>query len=127
LLSDQREGRFADDEYCANELGHVLGAIEHAAQTRQWSAAIKLSRAIDRYVMLHGLWDAWGQIADQARQSARAAGDRSAEGWALHQLGTRAIGSDKAQAVDLLKQALNVRQAIGETTAAATHSTTSTC
>jgi hypothetical protein len=119
LLHDQQDGRFNDDAYCADELGHVLGAIEHAAQTQQWSAAITLSRAIDRYVMLHGLWDAWGQIADRVLQSARAAGDRSNEAWALHQLGTRAIGSDKTQAIDLLKQALNVRETIGETTAAA--------
>jgi Tol biopolymer transport system component len=119
LLRDQKDGRFAADEYCANELGHVLGAIEHAVQTQQWTAAITLSRAIDRYLTLHGLWDAWGQIADRVWQSAQAAGDRSAEAWALHQLGTRAIGSDKAQAIDLLKQALSVRQVIGETEAAA--------
>jgi Tol biopolymer transport system component len=119
LLRDQKDGRFSDDEYCADELGHVLGAIDYAAQTQQWSATITLSRAIDRYVTLHGLWDAWGQIADRVLQSARAAGDRSNEAWALHQLGTRAIGSDKTQAIDLLKQALSVRQTIGETTAAA--------
>ena len=118
LLFDQINDRFNDDAYCANELGQVLGAIDHAAQTQQWTAAITLSRAIDRYVTLHGLWDAWGQIADRALQSAQAAGDQSAEAWALHQLGTRAIGSDKAQAIDLLKQALSVRQSIGETTAA---------
>ena len=100
LLRDQRNGRFADDAYCAEELGHVLGAIEYAVQTQHWSNAITLSRAIDRYLTLHGLWDAWGQIADRVLQSARAAGDRSAEAWALHQLGTRAIGSNKAQAIE---------------------------
>jgi hypothetical protein len=119
LLIDQLNGRFGDDTFCANELGHVLGAIDHAVQTQQWTAATALSRAIDRYVTLHGLWDAWGQIADRVLQSARAVNDRSNEAWALHQLGTRAIASDKAQAIDLLKQALSVRQAIGETTAAA--------
>ncbi len=119
LLRDQRNGLFDDDAYCADELGHILGAIEYAVQTQHWSNAITLSRAIDRYLTLHGLWDAWGQIADRVLQSARAAGDRSAEAWALHQLGTRAIGSNKAQAIDLLKQALSVRHAIGETTAAA--------
>jgi hypothetical protein len=39
--------------------------------------------------------------------------------WALHQLGTRAIGSDKAQAIELLKQALGLREATGEAEAAA--------
>jgi hypothetical protein len=119
LRRDQKVGRFDNDEYCANELGHVLGAIEHAVKTQQWTAAITLGRAIDRYLTLHGLWDAWGQIADRVLQSAQAAGDRSAQAWALHQLGTRAIGSNKAQAIDLLKQALSARQAIGETEAAA--------
>ena len=119
LLSDRLEGRFDDDAYCAAELGHVLGAIDWAVQRQHWSAAITLSRAIDRYVMLHGLWNAWRQIADRVWQSARAAGDRSVEAWALHQLGTRAIGSDKAQAIDLLTQALSLRHTIGETTAAA--------
>jgi Tol biopolymer transport system component len=119
LLIDQMNGRFADDVYCANELGQVLGAIEYAAQTQHWTAAITLSRAIDRYLTLHGLWDAWGQIADRVLQSARAAGDRSAEAWALHQLGTRAIASSQTQAIELLKQALGVRKSIGETEAAA--------
>jgi hypothetical protein len=119
LLRDQRNGRFDDDAYCADELGHVLGAIEYAVQMQHWANAITLSRAIDGYVMRHGLWDAWGQIADRVLQSAKATGDRSAEAWALHQLGTRVIGSDQVQAIDLLKQALSVRQAIDETGAVA--------
>ncbi|CAG0934999.1 hypothetical protein TFLX_03823 [Thermoflexales bacterium] len=114
LLRDLRTGRFNDDTYCAEELGHVLGAIEYAMQAQRWNEAITLSRAIDRYLTLHGLWDAWRQIADRVLQSARAVGDRSAEAWALHQLGTRAIESNKAQAIDLLKQALSVRTQIGD-------------
>jgi hypothetical protein len=119
LLRDQRDGRFADDAYCAAELGNILCAIEYAVQTQHWANAITLSRAIDRYVALHGLWDAWGQIADWVLQSAQALGDQSMAAWALHQLGTRAIGSDKAQAIELLKQALGLREATGEAEAAA--------
>ncbi len=119
LLADRRAARFTDDEYCANEWGNVLGAIEYAVQQRRWNEAITLGRAIDRYLTLHGLWDAWEQIAQRVLQSARAMGDRSSEAWALHQLGTRAVGSDKAQAIDLLRQALGLRQASGDTIGAA--------
>jgi Tol biopolymer transport system component len=119
LLIDQRHGRFADDAYCADELGHILGAIDYAVQQQRWNEAITLGRAIDRYLTLHGLWDASGQIADRVLQSAQAIGDRSSAAWALHQRGTQAIGSNKAQAINLLKQALSARQALGESAAVA--------
>jgi hypothetical protein len=95
--------------YCAAELGQVLGTLEWALNRNRWNDVLALGHAIDRYLTLHGLWDAWGQVADQVLQAARANHNHSAEAWALHQLGTRAVSTDRSQAIDLLKQALHLR------------------
>ena len=73
LLSDAASGRFLDDEYCEEELGHILGAIDWAARRNREREAITLCRAIDRYLTLHGLWGAWGRVLDLGLAAARSA------------------------------------------------------
>ncbi len=119
LLDDARSHKTLDDAYCASELGNILSLIEWAANRNRWSDVIVLGRAIDRYLTLHGLWDAWQQVLNRVLQAARSSNDRSAEAWALHQLGTHATDGDVDQAKALYRQALEIRQAIGDTIAAA--------
>ncbi len=108
-------GRMTDWEFCADELGNILGAIEWAAARRNWAQVIQLSRAIDPYLTLHGLWDTWRAVLNRVLQAARESGDRANAAWALHQLGTHAIGIEQTdQAIDLLRQALDLRQSLGD-------------
>jgi hypothetical protein len=75
----------------------------------------ELSRAIDPYLMLSGLWDAWGEVLDRVAQAARRIGDRALTAWVLHQSGTRAAGLHQIEeAIGLLRQALSIRRAIGD-------------
>ena len=109
-------GRSLDWTFCADELGNILTSIEWAVAQGRWAQAIQLGRAIDPYLTLHGLWDAWRETLNRILQAARRGGDRANEAWALHQLGTHAIGAGQtAQAIDLLRQALNLRRALRDT------------
>ncbi len=105
-----------DWSYCADELGNILGMIDWAARQQRWDDVIVLGRGIDSYLTLHGLWEAWYSVLEDVLQSARQFGDRVNEAWALHQLGTRAIGVGLiAQAIDFLRQALSLRSELGDT------------
>jgi hypothetical protein len=74
--------------------------------------ALPLARAADRSFALSGHWTAWREVLDAALAAAREAGDREGEGWALHQLGTRAAClGQTAVAVQLLEQSLEARDA----------------
>jgi hypothetical protein len=109
--------RSLDWGYCADELGNILGMIEWAAGRQRWGDVIALGRDIDSYLTLHGLWEGWRRMLEQVLQSARQLGDRVNEAWALHQLGTRALGLGlSAQAIDLLRQALRLRRELGDRT-----------
>jgi hypothetical protein len=120
LLNAVRARKNLDWQYCADELGNLLGAIEWAAAQNRWNDVITLGRAIDPYLTLHGLWDAWRSVLDQILQAAKAINERSIEGWALHQIATRTIGSgDKARAIEIFRQALKLRTDIGDTIGAA--------
>jgi len=101
--------------YCTDELGNILGMISWAARKQRWNDVISLGRAIDPYLTLHGLWEAWRATSRDVLRAARRLGDRANEAWALHQLGTYAIGFGySGQAIDFLRQALNLRLALGD-------------
>ena len=114
------ETRALDWNYCADELGNILGLIDWAAKHQRWSDVISLGRAIDPYLALHGLWEAWRMVIDKVLQSARELGDQANEAWALHQLGAHAIGIGQSnEAIGYLHQALNLRNTLGDTVGAA--------
>ena len=113
LRRDAAAGKFREREYCLAELGNVLGSIQWAAEHQHWNIVVELGRAIDPYLMLSGLWDAWESVLERVGQAASQIGDRALEAWVLHQSGTRAGGLRQTQkAIDLLHQALDIRQAI---------------
>jgi hypothetical protein len=100
----------------------VVDAAPMALQLMTWAAgtgrhqtAVSLGQGVDGALALSGLWGSWEQALDIALQSARAMGDGAAvEGWALHQLGTKALcWGEPATAESLLNQALAIRQEVG--------------
>lgn len=112
--------RDSDFDYCASELSNILATLDWAINRRLWTLALGLCRAIDPFLTLRGQWDSWKTVLDHALTAARGKGDRPAEAWALHQLGTRAIGVEThTVALNLLNQALELRRALGDETGAA--------
>ncbi|PKN92165.1 MAG: hypothetical protein CVU44_16165 [Chloroflexi bacterium HGW-Chloroflexi-6] len=111
LLANQSQPGFI-----AAELGNFAGALRASSG----QTALSLARVLDPYLTLNGLWDLWGRALDSALEAAQMLGDRSAEAWSLHQMGTRLLGlGDKARAALLLRQALQIREAIGDAAGAA--------
>jgi hypothetical protein len=98
----------------------VRSTIEQAAANGRYAEAVELARVAEPAFLSGARWGAWASVLGSALDAARAAGDRSAEGWALHQLGVRAkaLGQpDKAR--ELLADALAVRDEAGDAEAAA--------
>jgi len=93
----------------------LLHVINYAGEKNRWPEVIRIGRAVERIFILQKRWQAWLDILNLILKAARNHGDRHTEAWALHQLGTRAMCLNYLdQARQLLTQALNLRQAIGD-------------
>jgi hypothetical protein len=110
-LLDKIQARPLDFDDRAAELGNILFAIDIAGDAQ----ALALARAISPFLTLSGQWDVWKKVLDRALQAARRTGDQNAEAWALHELGTRAMGAGaRDSAIAFLQQALELRRALGD-------------
>ncbi len=93
----------------------LLQVLSWAMQARRWKEVMRLGRAIEAAFALGGSWGAWARVLQAILQAARLINDRSVEAWALHQLGSRALClGEITEAGELLKRALQIRQAIGD-------------
>ncbi len=117
-------GQSQNAEHIQAELGNFFGALAWAAQSGRPADVIALGRAIDPYLTLHGLWDAWSVTMAHILEAARtpravrgaSSGERAVEAWALHQSGVRAFGAGtREQALDFFRQALELRRSLGDT------------
>ncbi len=95
-------------------------ALDGALEADRWGDALALARAVELDPALDGRWDAWGEVLERALEAARAIDDPSAEAWALHERGTRALalGEDERATHDL-ERAAELREGLGEEAAAA--------
>ena len=119
-LTQQLETRALDFDFISDELGNLLGLIRWAESEKRWEDVIQLGRAIDPYLTLRGLWDAWQTVLQQILSAADQLSDTATRAWALHQLGSREIGAGSVpQARKLLVHALRIREAIGDEIGAA--------
>ncbi len=99
-------------EESAEVLIHV---IKKAGEKKRWQNVIRMGRKLESVLALWKRWQAWADILELILKAAKAMGDKKVEAWVLHQLGSRAICLDFVdQARELLNQATNMRQAIGD-------------
>jgi hypothetical protein len=95
----------------AQESNVLLRMMQLGVETERWSEVLRLARAIDPALALSGRWGAWEQSLQWALQAAQALGDRPAEAWAMHQLGTRSLSlDDPFAAQSWLTRALELRE-----------------
>jgi hypothetical protein len=91
-----------------------------AARPERAPEAVRLARAMELNLVYRGKWAQWRGVMQIALDAARSAGDRAAEAYALHQLGSQALClGDKPLAQTLLQKALDIRNAIGDAGGAA--------
>ncbi len=109
------EARREDPAALLQEAGALRHLLTWAARTGRHAEVLRLGRILDAPLMLSGRWSAWEQVLEHVRDAAAAAGDRTAEAWALHQLGTRLLClDDKSAARHLLNHALALRRSLGD-------------
>lgn len=89
--------------------------IQRAGEKKQWPHVVTLGKRLERFYILRKKWQGWLKILELLRMAAKALADRKLEGWVLHEMGSRALSMGiKDAAKEFLKQALNIRQAIGD-------------
>ena len=98
----------------------LLRVQHHAVELRRWGEALQLGQLLEGALILGARWGAWGVALEHGLEAAKTIGDRSAEAWALHEVGTRAFCLGEAGVARLsLTQALKLREALGDTAGAA--------
>jgi Tol biopolymer transport system component len=93
----------------------VRHIMDWATKAGRWEAVLRLAQAMDASFMLSGRWGAWHSVARNGLRAAHELGNRAAQAWALHQLGSRALclGDTAAAQVDLA-DALNLWEEVGD-------------
>ena len=93
----------------------LLALLRWAAENGRPREAIRLGRVIDTAFAAGRRWGAWREVLETVLAASRQGGERSAEAWALHQLGTRAFCRGEVDAgVEMLRQALRLRRELGD-------------
>jgi hypothetical protein len=115
----------ADHRYEAERLREdlepIIQMLRWGMTCAPYADVLRLARESGVVAELSGLWDAWRSILDVALEAARMIGDRDGEGWALHELGTRALClGQQDEAARRLEEALRIREKIGDEPGAST-------
>jgi hypothetical protein len=93
----------------------LLRTQQSAADTRRSGEVLRIGRLLEGALIVGGRWGAWANVLERCLAAAKATGDRSAEAWALHQLGTRAVCvGDDSVARSLLGQSVAIRETLGD-------------
>ena len=90
--------------------------VQHCAvETQRWGEALRLGRLIEGVLVAGARWGAWAITLDRCLTAAKAMKDRSAEAWALHEIGTRALClGDAGIARTSLTRALKLRETLDD-------------
>jgi hypothetical protein len=114
------EGHQSAPDRLLEEADAVLQVVGWGGGAGRWAEVLRLGRAVEGALVLGRRWGAWAQVLQWVLQAARALGDRAAEAWTLHQLGSRALCLGRAEeARASFSQALRMREAIGDRAGAA--------
>jgi hypothetical protein len=102
-------------EQLLQERDTILRVLEEAVGAGHWSIVLHLGRTVQGILALSGQWGAWDLVLKWMLLAARAMGDRAAEAFVLHQLGTRALClNEVADAQSYLTEALRIREALND-------------
>lgn len=110
----------AEPERLRDELEPIIRTLRWGMAFAPHAEVLHLARESGAIAELAGLWDAWRTILDIALDAARMIGDRAGEGWAQHEIGTRALALEQDdEAARRLEEALRIREKLGDEPGAA--------
>jgi hypothetical protein len=97
----------------------LLRVQQAATDTRRWGEVLRLGRLLEGALVVGARWGAWAITLERCLAASKAIGDRSAEAWALHEIGTLALClGEPGMARASLSQAVKLRDAVHEEGAA---------
>jgi NB-ARC domain-containing protein len=98
----------------------LMRVQQRATDLRRWGEVLRVGGLLEGALVVGARWGAWAITLERCLAAARAIGDRSAEAWALHEIGTRAAClGEPGMARASLSQAVKVREAIDDKRGAA--------
>jgi hypothetical protein len=120
-FTDYAEDHRYEPERLREDLEPIIQMLRWGMTCAPYADVLRLARESGVVAELSGLWDAWRSILDVALEAARMIGDRDGEGWALHELGTRALClGQQDEAARRLEEALRIREKLGDEPGAST-------
>jgi hypothetical protein len=120
LLTAIAEGR-VDAKSVSGEIDAMVDLLERLDREGRFKDALRLARDLSALLALLMRWLELVQTLRTALLAARAIGDLDGEAWALHELGTLALGAGDAHAAaERLGQARAVRERLGDRASLAT-------
>ncbi|MEM7345491.1 MAG: hypothetical protein AAF485_14715, partial [Chloroflexota bacterium] len=91
------------------EIGPIMQVLQRAIQNERWTQVIRLTRPVENALFWGRFWGTWEQVLKGALRASRRVDDQITEGWALHQLGTRALClGEEERARNNLQEALRL-------------------
>jgi hypothetical protein len=98
----------------------LVRVLQIAADARRWGEVLRVGRLLEGVLIGGARWGAWAIVVEQCLAAATALGDRQAEAWARHEIGTRALClGETGLARASLNQSITMREAIDDRGAAA--------
>ncbi len=115
LFTKVARGEVPIDKSVQKQLDSLIDALERSDREGRHKDTIRLARAGSALFALAGRWIALVTSLRMALQAARSLGDARSIGWALHELGTLALGADDAAAAEnQLTEARHIRKDAGD-------------
>jgi NB-ARC domain len=113
--------RYRRDSHALLDESEALRCVQlQATNTRRWGEAFRLGQILEGALLAGVRWDAWAMVLEQCLLAAKAFGDQTAEAWALHEIGSRAICVGETRgARSALSEALKLRESLGDAGSAA--------
>ncbi|MEU1313101.1 ATP-binding protein [Streptomyces cinnamoneus] len=90
--------RDPDGEETEDAVMAALSVIGFVAERREWTAVIRVVRAIQPILALKGRWEAWNHVLAEGIEAARAVGDQASEALFTNQQGLLAFCGDRLDA-----------------------------
>ena len=98
----------------------LLRVQQYATDARRWGEVLRIGQLLEGALIAGARWGAWGIVLEHCLAAAKAIGDQSAEAWAFHEMGTRAVClGEPGVARSALSQALKLRETLNEDAGAA--------
>ncbi|MEV0372686.1 hypothetical protein AB0I10_23135 [Streptomyces sp. NPDC050636] len=98
----------------------ALSVIAFVAERREWTAVIRLVRAVEPILIMRGRWKAWSHVLNQGIEAARAIRDQASEALFSNQQGVNAFCGDQLDtARNSFESALDIRERLGDEAGAA--------